>query len=84
MSDLHHRFSDVFQRGGTTADWSWRIGEREHYWGFSFRPLQANEGGVMIINHRIASDNELVHTDFWSIRVTSGNNYRFSAIWVVG
>lgn len=38
----------------------------------------------MIINHRIASDNELVHTDFWSIRVTSGNNYRFSAIWVVG
>jgi hypothetical protein len=60
------------------------VGEREHYWGFSLRPFQANERGAEILRHFTSSDNNLVHTDHFDVRVMDGNIYRLSAIWVVG
>ena len=84
MSDLHHVFADVFQAPGTTT-WTWRVGEREHYWGYSFRPFQANEAGVEMVRHFTTSDNNLQHTETFVVRVASGNQlYRLSAIFVVG
>ncbi len=83
MAGLHHAWFDVFQRPGTVA-WTWQVGEREHYWGFSFRPFQANERGVEIQRHVTTSDNNLRHTDHFIVSVTDGNLYRLSAIWVVG
>ena len=83
MSDLHHAFTDVFQRPGTTT-WRWPAGEREHCWVYSFRPFQANERGCEILRHFTVSDNNLAHTEFFVVRVSDGNNYRLSAAWVVG
>lgn len=83
MSDLHHVFFDVFQAPGT-ATFTWQIAEREHYWGFSIRPFQANEAGMAIVRHITTSDNNLQHTEFITVRVSSGNIYRWSAISVVG
>jgi hypothetical protein len=83
MADLHHTWADVFQAPGTTV-WHWGVGEREHYWGFSFRPLQANEVGVQVMAHTTSSGNDLRHTDNFTVTVASGGTYRLSAIWVVG
>ncbi len=84
MADLHHVWFDLFQRPGTVT-WVWNnSNEREHYWGISYRPFQANERGVEILRHVTTSDNDLVHTDRLTVSVTDGNIYRFSAIWVVG
>ena len=83
MSDLHHVFTDVFQRPGTTH-WKWPVGEREHYWGFSFRPFQANEPRVEVLNQFTVSDNNLRHEEHFVVSVSSGNLYRLSAISVVG
>ena len=85
MADTHHWWKDVFQAAGTSVEWqATRLGEREHYWGFSYRPFQANERGAEILRHFITVDNDLNHTDHVVTRVTDGNIYRFSAIWVVG
>jgi hypothetical protein len=83
MADLHHIWYDVFQAPGTLT-WRWLAGEREHYWGFSVRPFQANESGAEILRQFTSSDNDLRHTQHLVVRVASGNLYRFSAIWVVG
>ena len=83
VADLHHVWFDVFQRPGTET-FTWRIAEREHYWGFSIRPFQANEAGVEVVRHVTSSDNDLRHTEHITVRVSSGNIYRWSAIWVVG
>jgi hypothetical protein len=83
MSALNHVFVDVFQSPGT-VNWTWPIAEREHYWGFSIRPFQANEAGMEIVRHIISSDNNLRHTDHFTVTVSSGNIYRWSAISVVG
>ncbi|MFH8614535.1 hypothetical protein ACH4E8_05570 [Streptomyces sp. NPDC017979] len=80
---IDHRWSDVFQSPGTDH-WTWTIGEREHFWAFSWRPFQANEAGTEIVRHFTASDNNLQQTDHFDISVSSGNIYRFSAIWVSG
>ena len=85
MADVHHWWKDVFQAAGTTAEWQiTRLGEREHYWGFSFRPFQANEPRAEITRHFTSSDNDVNHMDHLEVTVTSGNIYRLSAIWVVG
>jgi hypothetical protein len=84
MADLHHWWKDVFQSPGATNWTLTRLSEREHYWGFSFRPFQANEAGTSITRHVITSDNDLNHADTFTVTVSSGNIYRFSAVWVVG
>jgi hypothetical protein len=83
MPDVHHTWTDVFQRPSTVW-WTWPVGEFQHYWGFSFRPLQANEPHCEIISQFTSSDNNLNHTQHLLVRVDSGNLYRLSAIWVVG
>jgi hypothetical protein len=77
-----HRWSDVFQAGQTTHTWTW-AGEREHHWHFSFRPFQANSDAE-ILRHFTTSDNNLNHTDHFTIRTNTGNIFRFSKIWVSG
>jgi hypothetical protein len=84
VADLHHWWKDVFQAPGTVTWTLSNLSEREHYWGFSFRQFQANERGVEILSHRTTSDNNLQHKDIFTVSVTDGNIYRFSAIWVVG
>lgn len=83
MAELNHRWTDVFQAPGT-VEWAWPMGEREHYWGYSFRPFQANEAGVEIVRQFTTSDNNLNYTEHLVVKVSSGNIYRLSAIWVVG
>ncbi|MCR2784346.1 MULTISPECIES: hypothetical protein [unclassified Microbacterium] len=85
MPSLRHVWAEpVFQRGGATVHWTWEMGEREHYWGFSFRPWQANEPRAQILEQWTSSDNDLHHTEHFVTRVEHGNLYRFSAIWVAG
>ncbi|MFL6711575.1 MAG: hypothetical protein ACJ8LN_01420 [Sulfurifustis sp.] len=83
MPDLHHGWTDVFQRPGT-VEWLWPFGEREHYWGYSFRPFQANEPAAEILRQWTSTDNDLRHTEHFLVSVADGNLYRLSAIWVVG
>lgn len=80
---LDHRWTDVFQRPGV-VEWTWPLGEREHYWGYSFRPFQANEPHCEIQRQWTSSDNDLRHTQHLVTEVQSGNIYRLSAIWVSG
>jgi len=84
MADLHHWWKDVFQAAGTTQEWLVTGPEREHYWGISYRPFQANERAAEIVRHFITSDNNLTHTDHLFTSVMDGNIYRLSLIWVVG
>jgi hypothetical protein len=83
MSDLAHVFTDVFQRP-STVEWTWPQAEGDHYWGFSFRPRQANEPRCEVLSHFTSTDNNLRHTEHFVVRVDSGNIYRLSAIRVVG
>jgi hypothetical protein len=83
MPDLHHFWTDVFQSPGT-VEWTWPAGEREHYWGYSFRPFQANEPACEVVRQWTSSDNNLQHTQHLIVSVAAGNLYRLSAIWVVG
>jgi hypothetical protein len=81
---MSHVWTDVFQAGGTTVEWTWTVGEREHYWGYSFRPWQANEAGVEIVRQFTTSDNNVQDTQHLVVSVKSGNIYRLSAIAVLG
>lgn len=78
-----HVWTDVFQRANTISHWTWPVGEREHYWGFSFRPWQANSD-CEIIQQFTTTDNNLRATEHLIVKTTTGNNFRLSAIWVSG
>jgi hypothetical protein len=78
-----HTWADVFQAAGTTMEWTWNVGEREHHWEFSFRPFQANSDAE-ILRHFVTSDNNLRHTDHFIVRTNTGNIFRLSATWVSG
>jgi hypothetical protein len=78
-----HVWSDVFQAGGTTQEWFWAVGEREHHWTFSFRPFQANSNAE-VLRHWTTSDNNLVDTDHLLVHTDTGNIFRLSASWVSG
>lgn len=80
---MKHVFADVFQRPGT-MDWTWRTGESDHYWGYCFRPRQANEPGVEIVRQFTSTDNNVRSTEHFTVTVRSGNLYRLSAIAVIG
>jgi hypothetical protein len=32
----------LWQKFGTTVDWTWKYGDDQFYWAFAVRPLQAN------------------------------------------
>lgn len=78
-----HRWADVFQAAGTTMTWHWAVGEREHHWEFSFRPMQANSD-CQVHSHVTTTDNDLRHTDHLVVSTNTGNIFRISAIWVSG
>ena len=78
-----HTWFDVFQAANTTVTWTWRVGEREHHWTFSYRPFQANSDAE-ILRHFVNSDNNLAQTDSFVTRTNTGNIFRLSATWVSG
>lgn len=78
-----HTWRDVFQAAHTSGTWSWPVGEREHHWTFSFRPLQANSD-CQVHSHVTTSDNNLRQTDLLVVSTNTGNNFRLSATWVSG
>jgi hypothetical protein len=47
----------VLQTGGTRV-WTWALGDRDFYWGFSVRPYQANMT-ASILSTVSRSDNDL-------------------------
>jgi hypothetical protein len=85
MSDLHHFWNGdpVFQAGGTTMNWTWVIGENQHYYGFSVRPWQFNSDAE-ILRQWTTTDNGNSWIENFVIKTDTGNLFRFSAIQVVG
>ncbi|MGO4449089.1 hypothetical protein AB4Y96_09190 [Phyllobacterium sp. TAF24] len=85
MAELKHVWTNnnVFQAGGTTVHWTWKVGEDEHYWGFCVRPRQFNSDAE-IVQQFTTSDNGNAWFENLIVRTNTGNLFRFSAIAVVG
>lgn len=49
---------DLFQAVGTTATWTWALGDNSHYWSFAVRPKDGNEE-VEVTRQWATSDNDL-------------------------
>jgi hypothetical protein len=65
----------LWQKFGTTVDWTWGYGDDQFYWGFAVRPLQAN-CAVSVQAPLIAqSDNDMRQSTV--ITVTAGPSPSF-------
>jgi len=60
----------VLQQPGD-VEWLWSHGDRDHYWGFSVRPFQANDA-CEIVRMWVTSDNELRQTTHFVVRKLDG------------
>lgn len=84
MAELHHTWTQtsIYQAPGT-ASWDWKVGENQHYWGFSVRPWQFNSD-VEVVRQYTTTDNGNAWTEHFVVTTASGGLMRFSAIWVIG
>jgi hypothetical protein len=82
--ELKHHWTayNPWQAAGT-AEWSWPVGEGEHYWGYSVRPFQLNSE-VEVVRQWTTSDNNYRWTEHFVVRNASPGLIRFSAIVVIG
>ncbi|MBO4209991.1 hypothetical protein [Micromonospora echinofusca] len=78
-----HRWFDLFQGPGT-AHWTWQIGEREHHWTFSFRPLAELSESEIVRHFTVWVGNQYI--DHFDLRVAGNGStlHRLSASWVSG
>ena len=88
MPQMQHIWThtNVFQASDTTVEWSWPVGEGQHYWGYCVRPFQLNSA-CEIIRQFTTSDNDDVWTEHFVVRTLgreSGGLYRFSALAAIG
>jgi hypothetical protein len=85
MPELKHYWTgyNPFQAAGTTVEWTWPVGEGEHYWGYSVRPFQLNSG-LEIVRQWTTSDNNYHWTEHFLITAFTSGLIRFSAIAVIG
>jgi hypothetical protein len=83
-AELKHSWTDYnpYQAPGT-VEWTWPVGENEHYWGYSVRPFQGNSD-VEVLRQWTTSDNNPSWTEHFVVRTNSGGLIRFSAIVVIG
>ena len=85
MPELKHHWTNFnpFQAANTTLDWTWLVGENQHYWGYSVRPFQANSD-FEILRQFTTSDNNMAVTEHFTVRTASGGLVRFSALVAIG
>jgi len=84
MAELQHQWTEFnpFQAVGTQT-WTWPVGERLHYWGYSVRPFQFNMEAELV-RHFTTTDNNGLWTENLVVTTNTGGLIRFSAIAVIG
>lgn len=85
MPEIKHQWTEnnPFQAAGTTQEWTWPVGEGQHYWGYSIRPFQLNSD-FEIVQQWTTSDNNSVWTEHFLVKTNSGGLVRFSALVAIG
>jgi len=58
MATVTQFWSNPVLRNTATARWTWKLGDRDFYWGFSVRPFQANNTAE-VTRLISSSDNDL-------------------------
>ena len=90
MPDIHHYWTEYnpYMAEGT-LEWTWAVGENEHYWGYSVRPFQFNMD-VEVERQWTTSDNGRQFFEHFIVTVRNvisdadGGLLRFSAFSAVG
>ena len=66
----------LWQKFGTTVDWTWAYGDDQFFWAFAVRPLQANASVAVEAPLVAQSDNAMGQSTV--ITVTAGPSPSFS------
>ena len=87
MPSLDHYWpsNEPYQAAGTTVEWTWPMGEHQHYWGFAVRPFQANCTFELVRHWTSVANGVDLHTEHLLVTAIAGGGLiRLSAIRVVG